>query len=179
MSDTDLKKLFDEEVAKGSDKNTILKAFIKAGVDVMDAVREYAKYARGAGMTLTAEQKAEKVKEVLSTVDWGKEDCFTTACELVSEAIDVALSTAQARVRAYASDNDITLPGARGDSIASKEDVVKLLIANKDAKRADLSKAIQGLGYAKGTAETILSMVPYMVAYAQAVHGTENTQPAS
>lgn len=165
--EVDLKALFDKLVAQSMDKNAILKEFIKAGVDVMDAVREYAKLARGAGLSMTSEQKSEKVREVLATVDWSNEDCFAVACELVSEAIDVALSTAQARVRAYATENDISLPGSRSEQIASKEEVVRLLIQFKDLKRAELSTKIQELGYAKGTADTILSMLPYMIAYSQ------------
>jgi hypothetical protein len=169
--EVDIKALFDKLVAEGKEKNDILTAMIKAGVEVVAAVREYSKLAREAGLTMTTEQKAAKVEEVLATIDWETEDAFKVASAAVSEAIDVAPSTADGKVRAWCSDKGIVLSGARADQIMSRTDVVALLIANRGKKRGELSTILQGHGYAKGTADTITSHIGYMEEYARQVGG--------
>lgn len=169
MSETanPVEALFKEGVANGLDKNAIVKSFIlDADLEVDEALREYNKLAREAGMTLSNEEKKEKQKEVLEAADLTTEEGVEDAILELGKAIDIAPSTAMGRIREYAKENGIELPGGERGQIASRKDVVAFLLANKNAERKVLIEGITKMGYKKATAMSILAVVPYMEEYA-------------
>lgn len=160
--------LFNEGLSKGLDRKAIVKMFILDGdLEVDEAIRTYNVLARDAGITLSNDEKKDRQKAVLEEADLTSEEGVEEAVDALCKAIDIAPSTAMDRIRKYAKENDIDLPGGeRGGQIASRESVVQFLIANDGADRKVLIDGLVAMGYKKATALSFLAVVPYMKEYA-------------
>ena len=175
MSDEEnnIQIVFDAAVAEygTSDKNSVLMSLInEGGLDVTTAIREYNRLARESGLTMTKEQKETKIAEILGEQSFDTRDDLEAAKNELMDALDVAPTTAMNYIKAYAEDKDIELPITQRKAMASKADVVAFIIEHKDEKKAELSKGLQEeFGYAKGTADTVISHLAYMQEYAAQV----------
>ena len=169
MSEDNYKDIFDQAVSEGLDKNGVLmKLITDGGLDVTAAVREYNRLARESGLTMSKEQKEAKIQEILSEQSLETKEGVDEAKDALVEALDVAPTTAMGYIKAFAEENDIELPVGQRKTMASKPEVVAYLVAHKGEKKADMSKGLcEEFGYAKGTADTIVSHLEYMEEYAK------------
>lgn len=171
MSDQ-VKALFDQLVAEGADRAAIQKAFIiDLDLDPSTAISTYNKLARDSGLILSNEEKKARADAVFADADLSTVEGVEAAVNALVEAIDIAPSTATERVRVYCKEQGVTFPSAGGarESVASKEDVVAFLVANRGAERKAISEGLQELGYKKSTADSFIAMIPYLEEYAKQI----------
>lgn len=165
-----LKTVFDESIAAGLEAPAIQRLFIvEHDVAPAAAIGIYAKFARAAGLTLSNEERKAKAAEIFAEADLTTEDGLVELNAALCKGLDIAPVTAAERIRVYAKENGIQLPGAGSggfrESIASKEDVVAFLVAHRGEERKVLREGLIDLGYKKSTSDSLLAMIPYMEEY--------------
>lgn len=170
---SEFKEMFDTAVAEELDKDAITMILItEGGLSPVAAVREYNTLAREAGMLLTTEQKKIKIADVLADIDLTVKANVEEARDMLVEELDVAPTTAMAYIKDFAKENGIDLPISQRKMFATKEEVCAYLIEHdEDTKSVQSQGLIDTFGYAKGTSDTITSMLGYMKEYAIQANG--------
>jgi hypothetical protein len=163
---SDLKALFNGAVqATGGkpDAAAVQRMFIvDGGATPAEAIRAYKQFMRESGLSLTREQRKEKQNAILVGADLTTEAGVDAAIERLTKELDLATATATERVREFAKVNHIELPASVRTVIAPKEVLVSFLRTNRDKERKELIDGLVKLGYADGTAKSLIAMVPYM-----------------
>jgi hypothetical protein len=164
-----LQEIFKEAAEAGSDKNGIMTALLNDGVLPADLESTYNKLARELGYVLTREEKAAKQATIFSEADLSTEEGVTACRERLVAELDISPSTAQERIRLYAKAEEIELPGVTSSRAkADKASVVAYLIAHKGEKRSEVAQGLmREFGYLKGSADSFLTMLPYMEEFAR------------
>jgi hypothetical protein len=151
-------ELFNACVEQGLDKDaTIMKLATEGGLNVTQAVREYLKLAKSAGLVLPAKERTEKVNELLAENDVTDADVRKELIVRISEEFDISEATAAAHIRKYAEENGIELPSQQRTSLEDMVQFVKDQLDDNKA-RADIVTALQHeMGYTANSASSAYS----------------------
>jgi transposase len=140
------------------DKDQIILALVqKGGITVTQAVREYQKLAKDAGIILGAKERTEKVNEMLADEDLADAEVRKELIQKIQEDFDVSAATAGAHIRKYAEDTGIELPSQQRHSL---EDMVKFVeeLHSAGKSRSDIVDALQEeMGYTANSAASAYS----------------------
>ena len=156
--DNKLQALFNDCVERKLDKNaTIMELATRGGLDVTQAVREYQRMAKGAGIVLGTKERTEKVNEMLADADLADPDVRREMLTHIADTFDVSEATAGAHIRKYAEESGIVLPSQNRNSL---EDMVKFVeeLIGADKKRPEIVEALQNeMGYTANSAASAYS----------------------
>jgi len=154
----ELTELFQAALEADLDKNaTIMKLATEGGVDITQAVREYQKLARGAGITLGAKERTKKVDEMLEDADLTDSDVRKEMLTLIADTFDVSEATAGAHIRKYAEEAGVELPSQNRNSLVDMVKFVSELIG-ADKSRTEVVEALQNeMGYTANSAAAAYS----------------------
>lgn len=159
MTDTNLNEIFEANKDKGKDE-IIMALHTQGGLNIMQAVREYNKLAKDAGLILGAKERTEKVNEILNSFDEAMlqdNESRKEIIERIADEFDVSTVTAYQHVKKYCEENDIELPTVQRTSL---EDMVAFVKDKLDEKmeRSEVVKALQDeMGYTANSAASAFS----------------------
>lgn len=165
-----IKELFDQGIEAGLNAAGVQRSFIlELELSPVQAISEYNKLAREAGLTMSNEERKAKLAEILNGADFDSEESILDVQQQLVDTFDIAPSTAMNHIRSYAKEKQIVLAGvgAPRAPIATREAVVSFLIDNQGAERKVLTEGLVGLGYKKSTADSLIFMIPFMEEYAR------------
>lgn len=138
----DLKSIFDKAVQENLDKDATLMKMVQAGASITEAVTEYTRLAKEAGIIKTFEQRMEWLEEHLNedvVVDPTARKAFT---EGYAKQLDISVATAQSDIRNWAVREGVTIVSASRHSL---EELVKFVdrMLKEDASRQEILNALQ------------------------------------
>lgn len=155
--------VFQDSVSGGDDKDTTILALVtRAGLSVTQALKEYQRMAREAGIVLGARERTEKIYEYLDTVDAADvidKEKRTKIVNSLSEQYDVSNATIMQTIRNFCEENDIELPVVKRVDF---DDVVKFAkdMLDDGKEKSDVIEAMQDeFGYTANTAASTFSRV--------------------
>lgn len=158
MSEKNIEALFNDCQSRDLDKNsTIMELATRGGLDVTQAVREYQKFAKNAGIVLGTKERTEKVNAMLADADLTNADVRKEMLTHIADTFDVSEATAGAHIRKYAEEAGIELPSQNRNSL---EDMVKFVeeLISADKSRAEVVEALQNeMGYTANSAASAYS----------------------
>ena len=186
--DNKLQALFNDCVERKLDKNaTIMELATRGGLDVTQAVREYQRMAKGAGIVLGTKERTEKVNEMLPSQNRNSlEDMVKFVEELIGadkkrpeivEALQNEMGyTANSAASAYSrATRELGISTGRVGTSVPLSELVEYVRANQGMPRKDLVQAMHNdLGYAESTANSFLTYVNFAKEWAKQEIAAQN-----
>jgi len=133
---------FNDLRSKDASKDDILRHFIAGGATVIEAVSEYKKLAREAGLIKSVDERMEWLDEHLNEEVFSDTSTRKSFAKGYAKQMDISVHTANADMKKWADENDIIIPGTSRHRLENLVNFVKGLLG-QDMGRQEILEALQ------------------------------------
>lgn len=146
------------DAAQGKEEDQIKLAMIQAGATFKNVTRLYNQYMVDAGLSVSKEEKEQKLLEAIEGQDLATEAGFDAAVATLVESINTTEKSAAALIRAHAKKNEIEVfKKAKGGNGGGKQGFAAkfyaFLVAQPTCSKEEAVAFIQGEGDHEETSE--------------------------
>jgi len=135
-------EIFNDLRSKNATKDDILRHFIAGGATVVEAVSEYKKLAREAGLIKTVDERMEWLDEHLDDGVFSDTSTRKSFAEGYAKQMDISIHTANADMKKWADERGIAVPGMSRHSLENLVNFVKDLL-DQGMGRQEILEALQ------------------------------------
>lgn len=143
---------------QGKEEDQIKLAMIQAGATFKNVTRLFNQFMVDAGLSVSKEEKEQKVLEAVDGIELSTEEGFDTAVQRLVESINATEKSAAALIRAYAKKNEVEVfKKAKGGNGGGKQGFAAkfyaFLVAQPTCSKEEAIAFIQGEGDHEETSE--------------------------